>query len=103
MTECNHVFNYEETHCTICMKPIWQIAHDTGMNELNALKEKVDTLIHVDFSALNNAAKLKDLKSSIDAQMNMIMTANTRIKKLEDNLNELSECVLAIAKGLPPK
>ncbi len=40
--ECKHVLNHSETHCTICMKPTWQIAHDTGLDKIDIINEWIN-------------------------------------------------------------
>ena len=65
MTDCEHIFDNSESICTVCLKPAWQIAQDTGMDELETLQEQIN--------------------------------------KIAKNFDELTKCVLAIAKGLPPK
>jgi len=37
--KCKHVLDFEETHCTICMKPIWELGD--GSNRLAELEQKL--------------------------------------------------------------
>lgn len=50
MTDCEHVLNYEETFCTICLQPAWLIASNNGIDRIEELEKAND----------NNTAILRD-------------------------------------------
>jgi len=110
--KCKHVFNNEETHCTICMKPAWQIAHNNGedylenlkkdlkaaldyttswakefMNAETILKEHLEAHVKVSRDQLRNVDQLTvfvDFDESIEKQLAML---NTNIVAKEEMIS----------------
>lgn len=89
MTDCEHVFNYEETTvCIICRRPPWAIADDDLKERIKTLETGLKNVCQSNSEGLRSLnTELGNLQGSIDAQANMIMAANVRIKRIELQLN----------------
>jgi len=81
MTDCNHILNYEETHCTICLTPAWQIADESGIDKLNKLTDIVSGEVW------RSKVTVKDINNFIE-----IIEENW--KRLEKKIDEVKDILL---------
>jgi len=94
--KCNHVFNYEETYCTICLKPTWQIAHDSGMDKISELEKwNQQALDNNEANAYDIGDVIKEI-SELKEHISELYQMNNAVIELEDQDREVLQDIISL-------